>query len=69
MVLNASQSQLANFYCFCSEMKYENILEKQKNNPLAFTRFIDEHTSCNQGCGSCIENLYIYLAESNLLIE
>ncbi len=69
MVVDDSPSQLANFYCFCSEMKYENILEKQKNNPLTFMQFINEYTNCNHGCGSCIDNLYAYLAESNLLID
>jgi len=57
------------FYCLCSAMSYEEILTKQKNNPLEFTKFIDQYTDCNRGCGSCIDNLYKCLTENHLLIE
>jgi NAD(P)H-nitrite reductase large subunit len=36
---------------------------------LDFHRFLDEHTNCNKGCGSCIENLHAYLSEAGCLIE
>jgi len=60
---------LATSYCLCSAMSYEKMLNKQKQNPLIFTEFIDQYTDCNRGCGSCIENLYTYLSENKLLIE
>ena len=69
MTLRNKPSPFATFYCFCSEMSYQDMLEKQKKNPLTFNNFIDKYTHCNQGCGSCIENLYIYLSETNLLID
>jgi bacterioferritin-associated ferredoxin len=68
MVLRNLPSQWSTCFCFCSEMSYEDILEKQKNTPLKFKEFLDEYTRCNQGCGSCIDNFYSYLTETNLLI-
>jgi hypothetical protein len=50
-------------------MSYKDMLQKQKKHPLPFKNFIDEYTKCNQGCGSCIDNLYIFLTENRLLIE
>jgi hypothetical protein len=62
-------SNLSTFYCLCSAMSYADLLDKQKNKPLEFKKFIDQYTNCNQGCGSCIDNLYNYLSENRLLIE
>lgn len=67
---NASQQQiLSTFYCFCSEASYVEILDKQKSNPLEFTEFLNEHTKCTLGCGSCIENLREYLTATGNFIE
>lgn len=63
------KSHLETFYCFCTEMSYQEILKNQITHPLEFKQFINEYTRCNQGCGSCVENLYAYLTETNLLIE
>jgi len=69
MALSKSKNQLETFYCLCSELSYQEILQRQKNRPLEFSEFLDEHTGCNKGCGSCIENLHTYLAENGCLIE
>ena len=69
MLSSESIANLHTPYCLCSDMSYEDILTKQKNHPLQFKKFIDQYTDCNQGCGSCIDNLYMYLSKHKLLIE
>jgi bacterioferritin-associated ferredoxin len=69
MELTSSKQQLETFYCFCSEMSNQEILQKQKENPLDFIQFLEQHTSCNKGCGSCVGDLYTYLSDTNCLIE
>jgi bacterioferritin-associated ferredoxin len=70
MVLKINRQELlGTFYCFCSEKSHKEILEAQQSNPLKFSDFLDEYTKCNQGCGSCIENLRVYLEETGNYIE
>ncbi|HSW93544.1 MAG TPA: (2Fe-2S)-binding protein [Gammaproteobacteria bacterium] len=69
MASSGRYKQLETFYCLCSESGYQEILQRQKNHPLAFHQFLEEHTRCHTGCGSCIENLHTYLAEAGCLIE
>ena len=44
-------------FCLCSERSFDDIVALQRANPLPFDRMIHEYTSCNAGCGSCIEHL------------
>lgn len=44
-------------YCLCSDESHDDIMEKQRLNPLPFERMIETYTGCAQGCGSCIPEL------------
>jgi hypothetical protein len=44
-------------YCICSNCSFDDILQKQAEGPLPRDEMIECYTSCNQGCGSCIDAL------------
>lgn len=51
-------------YCLCSNASFDEILERQRNEPLSCLEMIQRHTACTKGCGSCIDAL---LAEAEML--
>lgn len=51
-------------YCLCSNSSFDDILERQRIEPLSRAEMIERHTGCAQGCGSCIDAL---LAEAEML--
>ena len=54
-------------YCLCSSVSHDELLELQRRVRLPFDSFIEENTSCNSGCGSCIELLRERFASEGLL--
>lgn len=51
-------------YCLCSNASFDEILERQRDEPLPGKEMIERHTGCANGCGSCIDAL---LAEAEML--
>jgi|GEM_PF-3799419 len=46
-------------YCICSNKSLDEIVLAQKTKALPFEQAIDKYTSCNAGCGSCINEIYV----------
>lgn len=46
-------------YCLCSDESHDDIMKKQRLNPLPFDLMIAAYTGCAEGCGSCIEELQV----------
>jgi len=44
-------------YCLCSDESHDDIMSKQRLDPLPFHLMIDAYTKCAEGCGSCMEAL------------
>ena len=44
-------------YCLCSDESHDDIMRKQRLDPLPFDLMINAYTKCAEGCGSCIEAL------------
>lgn len=51
-------------YCLCTNASFDEILERQRHEPLPSREMIECHTGCAKGCGSCIDAL---LAEAEML--
>lgn len=51
-------------YCLCSNASFDEILERQRDEPLCGKEMIERHTGCTKGCGSCIDAL---LADAEML--
>lgn len=51
-------------YCICSNASFDEILERQRHQPLPRDEMIERHTGCTKGCGSCVDAL---LAEAEML--
>lgn len=56
-------------YCYCSESTFCQIRDKQLANPLSTNEVIQKYTRCLDGCGSCIEDLEIFLTENSAIVE
>lgn len=46
-------------YCICSNKSLDEIVLAQKTKALPFEQAIDKYTSCNTGCCSCINEIYV----------
>lgn len=44
-------------YCLCSDSSFDDILSRQRNDPLPLDQMIKCYTRCNSGCGTCIPAL------------
>jgi len=44
-------------YCLCSDESHDDIMMKQRLEPLPFDLMISTYTACRNGCGSCIDEL------------
>jgi hypothetical protein len=44
-------------YCLCSEKMFSEIFGLQTFAPLPFNEMVEQYTTCNSGCGGCIEKL------------
>lgn len=62
----AHQPNVNAAYCICSNLSFDGIVKKQRAHPLPFQDMLARYTSCQQGCGSCIESLREYLMASKL---
>ena len=62
------QEKGISFYCLCSNLSFNEILEKQKICQLPFKELLEQHTRCSKGCGSCVDKLQIYLQSSGFFV-
>lgn len=44
-------------YCLCSDESHDDIMAKQRFDPMPFDVMIAKYTGCAEGCGSCIDEL------------
>ncbi|MCE5361050.1 (2Fe-2S)-binding protein [Candidatus Igneacidithiobacillus taiwanensis] len=56
-------------YCCCSAATFQEILARQRAQPLPFMELLMVHAGCGSGCGSCIEELEQYLRAHDAYIE
>ena len=56
-------------YCCCSEATFNEILARQRAEPLPFMELIMVHAGCGTGCGSCLEDLEAFLKANDAYIE
>ncbi|MEW6611592.1 MAG: (2Fe-2S)-binding protein [Pseudomonadota bacterium] len=56
-------------YCCCSEASFNEILARQRAEPLPFMDLTMVHAACGSGCGSCLEELENFLKEHGAYIE
>ena len=55
-------------YCICSNKSLDDVVLAQKTNALPFEQAIDQYTSCNGGCGSCISEIYVLFDREGILV-
>lgn len=55
--------EFTGYYCFCSDMSYEQIISRQIERPLPPHEAVDRYTSCGEGCGTCIAILHDILLQ------
>jgi bacterioferritin-associated ferredoxin len=46
---------------------FDEIFERQRNEPLHRLEMIERHTGCTKGCGSCIDALLVEAEMLDLL--
>ena len=56
-------------YCLCSNASFDEILDRQRHEPLSRDEMIERHTGCAKGCGSCVDALLAEAVMRELLPE